>query len=231
MILKPCKSLILISGEVSSDRSYSKLLRKSMKKENIIKALDFKCSCECLKSLDFSKIITNRYKFWSKPYVQRQNFLIDKMKAGENGFIIHDSLSMCKKAFCIMFGINKNTMTKCRRLLKDKKESCVGRNLYGHSEKVIMALDWLEQYATHHGDRMPDSQNILLPYRTTKVHVFESYRKSRIDLNLPATSQATFMNVWKNRFPHLKIKQVCVIVSNFSLRFPYIYIFIYIYVY
>ena len=76
----------MISCEVSSDRSYSKLLRKSMKKENVIKALNFKCKCQCIKSLDVSKIITNRYKFWSKPYVQRQNVLIDKMKASVNGY-------------------------------------------------------------------------------------------------------------------------------------------------
>lgn len=31
------------------------------------------------------------------------------------------------------------------------------------------AVEWLEEYATNTGDRMPHNQNVLLPYGTRKV--------------------------------------------------------------
>lgn len=72
------------------------------------------------------------------------------------------------------------------------------------NENSLTAINWLEDYASFYGDRMPNSGDVKLPYKARKPSVYQSYRE---DADNPV-SKSQFFKIWKNYFPHLKIKQV-----------------------
>lgn len=45
------------------------------------------------------------------------------------------------------------------------------------SENSVLLINWLEDYGTYHGDRMPDSTDVLLPYKSVKIDLFRKYRQ------------------------------------------------------
>ena len=91
--------------------------------------------------------------------------------------------------------------------------SC-GRRPKSCSRPVLEAINWIEHYASVHGDRMPDSNKVMLPYRTEKFSLFRRYREESDD----RISRATFYRVWRDHFSHLKVKAV-----SFSLCLRFLF--------
>ena len=124
-----------------------------------------------------------------------------------NTYQMENGVTVCKKAFMSLLHINKNLMTMCRKHVKGDllSQTSTFRTL---SMKSLQCMTWIEEYASYYGDRMPNNENILLPYRTTKISVYNSYCQDMKECRKNAVSRAGFNRIWKHNFPNLKIKQV-----------------------
>ena len=117
---------------------------------------------------------------------------------------------VCRLAFEKILRINKNKLTllKRKQLSHGTVTSC-GRGQNSTSRQVLEAINWIESFASVHGDRMPDSNKVMLPYRTEKYCLFRRYREESID----SVSRMTFYIVWRDHFSHLKAKAVSLFSS------------------
>jgi hypothetical protein len=65
---------------------------------------------------------------------------------------------------------NKNTFS---HTLKLSKKCCNNSGKkWDISDKTLQTLNWLEDHSTNHGDRMPDTAKVVLPYKTVKSDVY-----------------------------------------------------------
>lgn len=192
------------------DASKSKLSVKAFSRDNIQKVKDSDCnkSCRrnCLDAITAEDIYQMRLRYWTKPTVLKNQFLLQRLGLSKNGFLMCDNgHKVCRSAFEKILRLNKNKLT----VLQKKKEtngvvSTSGRAHKKHSEKIVEAISWIQQFSSVHGDRMPDSNKIMLPYKTEKFSIYSSYKQEKEK----GVSKTSFYRIWKTHFPHLKIKQV-----------------------
>ena len=119
---------------------------------------------------------------------------------------------MCRNAFSKLLRINKNRLTALKKKAIYGAVTNAGCSQKTASVKLTEAISWLEQYATLYGDRMPDLKKVMLPYKTEKFAVFLKYRQETKN----SVSKSSFYSVWKDYFPHLKIKEVSFLYLLYS---------------
>ena len=188
--------------------------RKALDTESIRTTMKFNCLCgqKCVKKFSFKSIRNLRQEYWCQPQTVRRHMLklyVTKSEIkGKFRFIkIGSDINVCSKAFLQIFRIHKSTFTIALKSVISDNESTPGRCPRKINENSLIAINWLEEHASFYGDRMPNSIDIKLPYKVRKASVYESYRK---DENNPV-SKSQFFKIWKTYFPHLKIKQVCML--------------------
>ena len=142
----------------------------------------------------------------------RAQWLIQTIKLGKkSGRQVHlqtdDGINVCSSAFLQLYKLNKNYMVTCTKLVKQNAVAQGARKPKISSQAAIKCTAWFQNYATCSADRMPDSDTVLLPYKTTKLTVYETYKKENGVED--TVSRATFNNIWKWNFPNVKIKKVC----------------------
>lgn len=82
------------------------------------------------------------------------------------------------------------------------------------------AIVWLKDYAFYHADRMPDSKDMMLPYKTRKLDIYNKYLDEKTESMQCAVSKTTFFELWSKRFKNLKIKRVS--KYGYQLRTTYV---------
>ena len=178
-----------------------------------------RCKRKCLNGLTIKTIYQMRMRYWTKSMHMRTQFLLQTLDCSVNGFLMFDNgQRVCRPAFEKVLRISKNKLTVLKR--KQKSHGAVtscGRRPKTNSRPVLEAINWIENYASIHGDRMPDSNRVMLPYRTEKFSLFKRYREETAG----SVSRATFYRVWKDHFTHLKVKAVSMI-SLFSFDHKHI---------
>ncbi|XP_060583861.1 uncharacterized protein LOC132740023 [Ruditapes philippinarum] len=107
---------------------------------------------------------------------------------------------VCSKAFQSLYRINKNTFSKAN-VISGKTVGLSKTKSKSHN--TISLIAWFEEYVKFHGDFMPHKQDVLLPYGSRKLHVYEQYK---IETASPV-SKSTFFDMWAKHFPHIKIKK------------------------
>lgn len=226
----------MIILDENSPPEKNKLLHKKMSDQDIIHNLQTSCYCKqhCMAMINFKNIKTERYRFWTKSIDQRKQWLIHTfesgVKKGHFTFLPIDNKMVCTFAFRNMYGISKNMLSSCKRLYNKGEIASKGRKLRGQTEKTVEAINWLEVYASTYGDRMPNSDDILLPIKTLKDQIYKSYKCDMIKERKKTISRSGLLSVWKNHFPNLKIKMVSngffsifyiINSKNFIIRLPY----------
>ena len=222
--MSPCSLALLsnISGEPPSRES--SLLKKALDIKDIIKNKEEKCKCKqnCLGLFSVRDIYNIRERYWTHSRRSQSQILIHAVsqgyKDGRFTFLTLDNgKKVCQLAFLQILRVNKNALTGAKKLCKRGAKTTPGKTPKSPSEKSTKTMSWFEQYVELHGDKMPDARDVLLPYKTTKVGVYESYRvqvdeESRV-------SPALFYKIWKEHFPHIKIKDVSslIILRNISV--------------
>ena len=169
------------------------------------------CKHKCLVNLSLINIYHMRMRYWTKPLHMRTQFLLQTLDCSQNGLLMCDNgHRVCRLAFEKILRINKNKLTllKRKQLSHGTVTSC-GRSPKSTSRQVLEAINWIESFASVHGDRMPDSNKVMLPYRTEKYSLFRRYREESMD----GVSRATFYRVWRDHFSHLKVKAVSLFSS------------------
>ncbi|XP_052820902.1 uncharacterized protein LOC128246640 [Mya arenaria] len=181
--------------------SAQKMKNKALEASSIADALNYKCSCnnQCLKDYTFRQIRSERKAFWEKPQFDRKKklrmYLLDTNKEGRFTYIFYNKKKLCVNSFLKLLRINKNNFYLSNNDFAPKGKSKDARTLND--------INWLENCASFYGDRMPNSNDILLPYKTVKESIYTKYTREEDH----PVSRAQFFKTWKSYFPPLKIKQ------------------------
>ena len=166
-----------------------------------------KCSENCMSKFDLKAVKELRINFWSQPKHIRMfvlnNFQNLKQTKGKFTYMRTETgVLVCSKAFFLLYRINKNTFTKVIAMTG----KTVGLSkTKSKSDNTLSLIAWFEVYVQFHGDFMPHNQDVLLPYGSRKIHVYEQYK---LEKESPV-SRSTFFDIWAKHFPHVKIKKVC----------------------
>lgn len=114
---------------------------------------------------------------------------------------------MCPNAFSHCLGIGISTYYRQLGAFHGGARTTVDK-ARKKAIKSIHAINWFEKYFSQHGDRMPDSPDILLPYKTRIIHLFRDYKKDCVEGLLPKVKLSTFYNLRKRHFSHVRVKKV-----------------------
>ena len=162
-----------------------------------------------------------RDNFWAKSFENRAQWFIDKVREStyddKNSlkFIIEGGLQICSSCFRKIYSINKNFYYKYLTFARLGKSSPALKQRRKSSNATENAVLWLHQYAYYHADRMPDAPVLMLPYKSRKSDIYNTYLQDKNEHFEASVSRSQFFNIWKQQFKSLKIKQV--IFSSFSL--------------
>ena len=188
-------------------------MKKALNKKNILKSKRTSCKCgtNCVNSVSAKDVYHIRERFWTVSRYMQSQFLIQTLSQrkveGRYSFLrLDNGLTVCKRAYGIILNIDKKRFTSINKLIKRKAKAAANKSPRCVSLSTISAMTWLQNYAKERGDRMPHSTDILLPYKTTKTAVYQAYRRD-CDKRRP-NSRSHFFQLWKDHFPHLKIKEV-----------------------
>lgn len=188
---------------------------KSLDRRRIKRALKTKCSCmnKCIDGISAKIVMSVRDRYWSKTRQCRAQWLTQTIRTSQKrGKFYYMTLDtgkqVCQKAFMNIMNVNKNSLTKCKRLSSDGAVASKGAGIRDFSSQRITTISWLEDYSSFYGDRMPDSVSVLLPYKTLKDSVYEYYKRDMSTEDHKSVSRTSFFRIWADHFAHLKIKQV-----------------------
>ena len=120
---------------------------------------------------------------------------------------LDNGVKVCKRAFGTILNLDKKRFTSVNKLNGRSAKAAADKMPRSITGRTISAMTWLQNYAKERGDRMPHSTDILLPYKTTKVAVYNAYRR---ECAKRPSCKSQFFKLWKDHFPHLKIKEVSV---------------------
>jgi len=75
-------------------------------------------------------------------------------------------------------------------------------------------MAWLQQYFKAMGDEMPNSNEIHLePIAMSEI--WTEYKMSKIDVGCQYLSFSAFEALWRNCFPHVKIRRYKAVTGNY----------------
>ena len=179
------------------------------------------CEKECHKKLSVDMIKRSRTRFWYQNSDQRTQWLFDHIsEASVKGTRLYmqceSGIELCSKSFRLMYKIDENKFYKTLKKYRSGSIAPGVKKSRDRSEGYFRSMDWLEDYAYYHADRMPHNEEMMLPYKTRKLSVFQKYRTETLDNHKRAISKTSFFNMWAGNFPHLKIKKVGYILFSIN---------------
>ena len=171
------------------------------------------CLDKCLETLGLSEVKAARLKYWTKSPKERTEWMMDKIEEsakinGKKFFSIFDGKSACMKCFCLLYNISKTVYYKNQNKMQSGRTSSGIKKQRRRSEPQIEAHSWLNHYSTCFGDKMPDRDEIFLPYKFRKRAVYEKYSYEKTQKMKQPVALSSFMRMWKKDFRWLKIKKV-----------------------
>ena len=158
-----------------------------------------------------------RYRYWTKRFENRVECFFDKlseskMQSGSRNCFVDGGREICGFCFRSYYKINKNFYYKYLKKCGQGARSNGLQNSRSFSKATENTISWLKNYAYYHADRMPDSEDLMLPYKTRKTEVYRSYCDDMIENLKPTVCRSTFFDTWTREFKRLKIKQVLLIL-------------------
>lgn len=174
------------------------------------------CLKHCLRDIKLDGIKKAREVFWVKSALERKDWILHNMQSffnPENKRNVHyvyqfnnKCFNLCQKAWRLLYGIPTNTYYQCKRLHFDTDLSTIS---FSRDQDISMAkynaVEWFRNWATYHGDRMPNKKEIWLPYRTKQMEIYKDYL---LDAKAPHIGKSGFYQMMKDMFPHVKVKKV-----------------------
>lgn len=156
------------------------MLKRACSIIHIKKTLKRKCKCsqKCVDKFSLKTVREIRSDFWSHPRHVRFFILNQyaklKISKGKFSYIRTDTGELvCTKAFLQLYMINKNSFTRAGRL----RDKTVGLgNIKQTSVNTVKLTSWFEEYVGFHGDFMPHNADVMLPYGTVKLHIYDQYK-------------------------------------------------------
>ncbi|XP_061164113.1 uncharacterized protein LOC133195610 [Saccostrea echinata] len=195
--------------------SRSRLQEKKISKSTIKKASLDQCSCpkKCTRQSFFTKeLIENCHStLWRLNTTDRPKWFQRKfddfqcVKKGTFKFILKGH-RVCLKSWLIAYGIKQSIYYKERRTWL-RKEVPPSNERRLTSEKRLHVINWFGEYIAMRGENPPHIQEIWLPFGLRKNEIYAGYKVDTEEENRACVSLQTFLNIWNEHFPHVKIKQ------------------------
>ena len=214
---KSMKAVERVEGIIKSQKcSTPAHLSKKLDNETVLINKKLCCQKKCLEHLSKGEVKNARLSYWSKKPDQRKEWLYEKFLQATCSSKKHMLLgdkgnAICYKAFSLTYGICRSTLFMVKKKFQSgcfmsspkKKKSVL-------TESGVQALLWLEKYASSHGDRMPDKEEVRLPYGSTKKNIYSEYldNQTRSERLEPSLGPSRFYEIWRDHMPFLKIKKV-----------------------
>lgn len=169
------------------------------------------CNKKCIKFFTFSDIFNLRTEYWTKARSGKQSFLIWLLKEshflGKKRIFSINKKSVCTKAFLKLLRINKNTLSRAVSLKNRNAITGSAKKPRTVTKETLNAINFLDWYSKYYGDKMPHSNEVLLPYVITKKQIYEDFKK-KSNREKADVSVSQFHLVWKKHFSHVKIRKV-----------------------
>ena len=190
-----------------------KLLAKALQSASKCENLGSLCARKCLQYIVTPEVKNSRYKVWTKTFEDRVQWFYDKLSEsklsdGHLYFTVEGGNKACGKCFMKLHYLDKNFYYT---YLRKFKEGSLASNIRKGRDRSVCyedALQWLVDYSNCHADRMPDKKDVLLPYKTRKIRIYELYLEENTNEMKTSLSRSAFMEMWMDTLPHLKIKKV-----------------------
>jgi hypothetical protein len=112
---------------------------------------------------------------------------------------------VCPGAFCSYHGITEYKYYMCLKRVKNNDLVVLPVNSEREYNTIQsnLCFAFLEKYCTIYGEQQPDSDEVHLPHTCLKIDLYDQFKSECSDPNVPHIN--TFLLIWKNRFPNLKI--------------------------
>ena len=192
-----------------------------------VKEFDLCCNRKCFRCIDAIDIQRCRKRYWTLQKDQQTQWLLDKLSEASDSdslrtirFTIDGGFKVCAKFFKKLFHVDKNKLYDVHKAFKRGAIAPGYKKFRGATKCRMSAILWLEEYATYHSDRMPNTRQVLLAYRTRKLVVYKLYKNEMVKKFMPFLSKSSFYAMWASDFKHLKIKKVstlCVLIKTSCL--------------
>ncbi|XP_078657029.1 uncharacterized protein LOC144903082 [Branchiostoma floridae x Branchiostoma belcheri] len=215
----------------TKDRPLGKTARKKTSNADILAVLTNDCcKVNCLKKFTYDEVASCRKAFWvdlneseSRQHMVRCFKLGDRSAEGAFHPVFHVcGKSVCHKAWMELNGISLTRYYNCLQLYKsgrlENPEHGRQGNIYP-SARSVQAQVWLESLAAKDGDRMPNSDQILLPASWTMNDVYVFFQEENKEEDIKPLKRTQFFTVWRTYCSHIRIPKFsrfakCTICDN-----------------
>lgn len=188
----------------------SKKFESTLSSDTVFTDHKKECSCpkKCINKFTMDMILFERKEYLYLTMEDRRRWLLQKFHQsqcqGKFTYVcLNSGIRVCLKALRIICRLSKNTIGKYRSQVKSQDSIQINR-LRRETVRSTECIAWLEKYASMYGDRLPHKKEILLPYKTVRKQVYDSYQT---EISHPV-SLPTFYRLWNQHFRMLKVKRV-----------------------
>ncbi|KAL3676518.1 hypothetical protein R1sor_026466 [Riccia sorocarpa] len=166
-------------GEVDSGFVLSKLTPECLVKEQ----RQFCCKKTCLWNLGINRLRSERKHYFRLSRTERSVYLeslVTKLERGGVVFRLSQNLTVCRKAFKIIFCVGNSRLQRLR--LQDKHLAFIDAVARQPSAEAFILLEWLDSFFLSHCERQPTDGKYHLPKNFTKKEVYDHYRTDMVQV-------------------------------------------------
>ncbi|KAL3685046.1 hypothetical protein R1sor_003068 [Riccia sorocarpa] len=166
-------------GEVDSGFVLSKLTPECLVKEQ----RQFCCKKTCVWNLGINRLRSEHKRYFCLSRTERSVYLeslVTKLESGGVIFRLSQKLTVCHKAFKIIFCVGNSRLQRLR--LQDKHPASIDTVARQPSAEAFILLEWLDSFFLSHCERQPTDGKYHLPNNFTKKEVYDHYRTDMVQV-------------------------------------------------
>ncbi|KAL3683611.1 hypothetical protein R1sor_001633 [Riccia sorocarpa] len=188
-------------GEVDSGFVLSKLTPECLVKEQ----RQFCCKKTCVWNLGINRLRSERKRYFRLSRTERSVYLeslVTKLESGGVVFRLSQNLTVCRKAFKIIFCVGNSRLQRLR--LQDKHHASIDTVARQPSAEAFILLEWLDSFFLSHCERQPADGKYHLPNNFTKKEVYDHYRTDMVQVR-ECLQYSSFKHYWVKFYPLVTI--------------------------
>ncbi|KAL3695312.1 hypothetical protein R1sor_009388 [Riccia sorocarpa] len=187
--------------EVDSGFVLSKLTPECLVKEQ----RQFCCKKTCVWNLGIYRLRSERKRYFRLSRTERSVYLetlVTKLESGGVVFRLSQNLTVCRKAFKIIFCVGNSRLQRLR--LQDKHPASIDTIARQPSAEAFILLEWLDSFFLSHCERQPADGKYHLPNNFTKKEVYDHYRTDMVQVR-ECLQYSSFKHYWVKFYPLVTI--------------------------
>ncbi|KAL3680647.1 hypothetical protein R1sor_023603 [Riccia sorocarpa] len=188
-------------GKVDSGFVLSKLTPECLNKEQ----RQFFCKKTCVWNLGINRLRSERKRYFRLSRTKRAVYLeslVTKLEKGGVVFRLSQNLTVCRKAFKIIFCVGISRLQRLR--LPDKHPTSIDTVARQPSAEAFILLEWLDSFFLSHCGRQPADGKYHLPNNFIKKEVYDHYRTDMVQVR-ECLQYSSFKHYWVKFYPLVTI--------------------------